>query len=149
MTTIARKPLACLAAAIALALSAATGSAGAQQEPSITGTWRIAALAAPGGALVDLDGTLAGRTEVTVDRHGLWLASAGCNRLRGTLEQDGQDLAVSEEVMATKMACQGPAGDLERRFMHFFPAAVRVDGMPDRVLLRDRSGAAVVLLVGK
>jgi heat shock protein HslJ len=149
MTKIARKPAATLAAAGLLLASVASGTAGAQQGPSITGTWRIAALAAPGGALVDLDGTLAGRTEVTVDRHGLWLASAGCNRLRGTLEQTGQALAVSDKVMATKMACQGPAGDLERRFLHFFPAAVQVDGMPDRVLLRDQSGAAVVLLVGK
>ncbi len=149
MTKIARNPAATLAAAGLLLASVASGTAGAQQGPSITGTWRIAALAAPGGALVDLDGTLAGRTEVTVDRHGLWLASAGCNRLRGTLEQTGQALAVSDKVMATKMACQGPAGDLERRFLHFFPAAVQVDGMPDRVLLRDQSGAAVVLLVGK
>lgn len=149
MTKIARKPAATLAAAGLLLASVASGTAGAQQGPSITGTWRIAALAAPGGALVDLDGTLAGRTEVTVDRHGLWLASAGCNRLRGTLEQTGQALAVSDKVMATKMACQGPVGDLERRFLHFFPAAVQVDGMPDRVLLRDQSGAAVVLLVGK
>jgi heat shock protein HslJ len=149
MTKIARNPAATLAAAGLLLASVASGTAGAQQGPSITGTWRIAALAAPGGALVDLDGTLAGRTEVTVDRHGLWLASAGCNRLRGTLEQTGQALAVSDKVTATKMACQGPAGDLERRFLHFFPAAVQVDGMPDRVLLRDQSGAAVVLLVGK
>jgi heat shock protein HslJ len=137
-------------AAILLALSAPSGSAAAEQHsPSVTGEWRIAAIATPGGALVDLDGDTALRTEVTIDRHGLWAASAGCNRLRGTLEQHGRTLDVSDRVMATKMDCKGPTGDLERRFMRYFPAAVQVDGMPGRVLLRDGSGAAVVLLVGK
>ncbi|GGE93260.1 hypothetical protein GCM10007285_21050 [Stappia taiwanensis] len=133
---------------LALAPVAAPAAAGGD-KPQIAGTWRIAALATSGGALVDLDLALAARTEVVVDRHGLWSASAGCNRLRGTLEQDGLDLKVSDKVMATRMACEGVAGDLERRFMKFFPAAVKVDGMPQRLLLRDGAGAAVVLLVGK
>ena len=140
-----------LGCAVALALStAATRSASAgDDKPAITGEWRIGALATDAGALVDLDGSASARTEVVIDRHGLWAASAGCNRLRGTLEENGGALQVSDRVMATKMACEGPEGDLERRFMKFFPAAVEVDGMSGRLLLRDSSGAAVVLLVGR
>ncbi|WP_051242846.1 META domain-containing protein [Stappia stellulata] len=125
------------------ALSAQTG------KPSIAGEWQIAALATANGALVDVDSALARRTEVVVDRHGLWAASAGCNRLRGTLEQTGRNLSVSERVMATKMACAGPSGDLEQRFLRYFPSVVEVDGMDKRLLLRDAGGAVVVLLVGK
>lgn len=124
-------------------------SAAEAQDLSVTGTWRIEALAAPGGALVDVDQGLSSRTEVTIDRHGMWLASAGCNRLRGTLQQMGHALSVSTRVMATEMACEGPSGDLERRFLHFFPVVKQIDGMPGRVLLRDQSGAAVLLLVNK
>ncbi|MBC2858403.1 META domain-containing protein [Stappia sp. 28M-7] len=137
-----------LAAAPLVGLSAHPSSAEAQ-DLSVTGTWRIEALAAPGGALVDVDQGLSSRTEVTIDRHGMWLASAGCNRLRGTLQQMGHALSVSTRVMATEMACEGPSGDLERRFLHFFPAVTQVDGIPGRVLLRDQSGAAVLLLVNK
>jgi heat shock protein HslJ len=136
--------------AVLLALLGMGGTLSAQgDKPSIAGEWRIAALATANGALVDLDAALARKTEVVIDRHGLWAASAGCNRLRGTLEQSGRVLSVSERVMATKMACAGPSGDLEQRFLRYFPSVVEIDGMDKRLLLRDAGGAVVVLLVGK
>ncbi|WP_349359824.1 META domain-containing protein [Stappia sp.] len=141
---IAALAVTCLGASLAPGVAAA-----GDDRPGIAGEWRIGAIATEAGALVDLDGATSARTEVVIDRHGLWAASAGCNRLRGTLEQAGRTISVSDRVMATKMACQGPAGDLERRFMKYFPAAVEVDGVAGRVLLRDASGAAVVLLVGR
>lgn len=148
----ARHPLSlAVAAGLSAALAAAPTTAHASDPsgPSLTGDWSIAAIATATGALVDLDAGTARRTEVKIDRNGLWVASAGCNRLRGTLEQKGRSLDVSSRVMSTRMACEGANGDLERRFMRYFPAAVQVDGMPGRVLLRDGSGAAVVVLVGK
>ncbi|WP_157727468.1 META domain-containing protein [Stappia sp. ES.058] len=135
---------------VLLAILGMGGALSAQgDKPSIAGEWQIAALATANGALVDLDAALVRKTEVVIDRHGLWAASAGCNRLRGTLEQSGRALSVSERVMATKMACAGPSGDLEQRFLRYFPRAVEVDGMDKRLLLRDAGGAVVVLLVGK
>ena len=134
---------------LALLASLIVPAAAEQANPSLTGEWGIAAIATATGALVDLDGGLTSSTEVRVDRHGLWMASAGCNRLRGTLEQNGRALDVSSDVMSTHMDCKGLNGDLERRFMRYFPAAVQVDGMPGRVMLRDGTGAAVVVLVGK
>jgi heat shock protein HslJ len=70
----------------------------------------------------------------------------GCNRFSGAADLSGSDLAF-RGIASTKMACPGPAMDLESRFLLTLEttASYRITG--DRLLLLDAVGKTIAELV--
>lgn len=66
---------------------------------------------------------------------------AGCNGFGGSYEVSGRTL-VPGPIMATKMACPGPAMEHERRALEILSGPVQMDYRDgDTLVLRGRSGA--------
>ena len=128
-----RALLACL-----LLLPAMAGHA--QPAPAPTGAWVVEALggAAPAGA--------AHRPDITFGDAGRVHGGSGCNRFMGGYTLDGAALRFGA-LAGTRMACEGPAMDLEQRFLDALASVRgwRADGAS--LLLTDAGGATLLRLV--
>ncbi|MEU3402707.1 META domain-containing protein [Streptomyces sp. NPDC006670] len=124
---IPRHPAGPVAAGLVLVLAALTGCTGAPQDgsgPPVTGRitatppeadapltvtgWTVTALA---GAPVPA--AAAGRARFTLAPDGTAGGSLGCNRFSAPAAVEGATVTFGP-VTSTRMACEGPAGEVER-----------------------------------
>jgi heat shock protein HslJ len=123
--------------ALALSLAACAGGA---QPGSLVGTeWR----------LVELDGkTLPERPAATLafTEPGKVAGSGSCNRYFGSVSVSGDRIGFSQ-VGATKMACMGPAGDLEPRYFAALQQAQRYELKDSQLLIHVQGQTAPLRFV--
>ena len=133
----AMRPMRALAWALpALALSLAACAGGAQPGGLLGTEWR----------LVEMDGqALPERPAATLafTEPGKVAGSGSCNRFFGSVTVSGDRIAFGQ-VGATKMACMGPAGQLEPRYFAALQQAQRYE-LGDRQLLIHIQGQAAPL----
>ncbi len=94
---------------LAVLLVSTLYSASSFAAPSMSGRWRIAAVA---GA----DGLDASRTQAEFAANGRFASTVGCNRIAGAAQISGSQLTFGP-LMATRMACPSPLGEIERAYM--------------------------------
>ncbi|PPD41515.1 MAG: hypothetical protein CTY15_13435 [Methylocystis sp.] len=95
--------------ALAAFLLASLVSAASFAAPSLTGRWSITAVA---GA----DGLEVARTRAEFATNGRFASTVGCNRIAGKPQIAGSQMTFGP-MMATRMACPGPLGEVERAYM--------------------------------
>jgi len=109
-------------------------AAPAQAQEKLSGNWRVerlegkAPLAASPITLQFADGRVAGR--------------ASCNRYGASVTSDGDNIAFGAP-MTTRMACQPPVMEQERRFLAFLARATQWTRMGDKLTIRTADGASL------
>ena len=123
--------------ALVLSLAACAGGA---QPGGLTGTdWR----------LVEMDGqVLPARPAATLDFNepGKVTGSGSCNRFFGSVTVSGSQIGFSA-IGATKMACMGPAGQLEPRYLAALQQAQRHEIKDGQLLIHVRGQATPLRFV--
>ncbi|MEV7613304.1 META domain-containing protein [Streptomyces sp. NPDC089799] len=91
------------------------GSAPRPPAPTLTGTrWSVDSLIT-GETVSSVPAGAEGRAELTIAADGAVTGSLGCNRFSSKAVVDGREITFGP-VAATRMACTGPAGEVERAF---------------------------------
>ncbi|MFF4371552.1 META domain-containing protein [Streptomyces sp. NPDC001594] len=153
---IPRHPAGPVAAGLVLVLAALTGCTGAPQDgsgPPVTG--RItstppeadAPLTVTGWTVTALDGApvpaaAAGRARFTLAPDGTAGGSLGCNRFSAPAAVEGATVTFGP-VTSTRMACEGPAGEVERtmtRLLGAGPLTWKVQGRTLTLTAADGQG---------
>lgn len=110
----------------------------AQTPPSLTGVnWQLTDVNINNGIVAAV-----GEATAVFGEDGSLSGSTGCNNYRTTFTQDGSALAISPEIISTRMACpDGALSEQEAAFLAALPqtATYQMDG--DRLELRDADGA--------
>lgn len=123
--------------ALVLSLAACAGGA---QPGGLAGTeWR----------LVEMDGqALPERPAATLafNEPGKVTGSGSCNRFFGSVTVSGHQIGFSQ-VGATKMACMGPAGQLEPRYFSALQQAQRYEIKDSQLLIHMQGQAAPLRFV--
>lgn len=84
-----------------------------------------AELAGTTWVLIDLDGSeelLGAAPTLEIGEDGTVGGSAGCNTYSGPYAAEGMEISIGP-LATTKMACEGPAGDIERTYLAALDAA--------------------------
>ena len=135
-------------AVITAACSATGGASGAPASGSTGGSggtiegvnWRLTKLP-QGGALVDVpqgvvaDARFAG---------GRVTGSGGCNSFTGPANVSGSAITIGQ-LASTEMACDGPAGDVERVYLANLVAAASFTATADALTLFDEGGTEILV----
>lgn len=101
--------------ALAVVLFASFFAAASFAAPSLTGRWRITSVA---GA----DGLDVSRARAEFAANGRFASTVGCNRMSGPSTVSGAQISFGP-MMATRMACPGPLGEVERAYMEALRSA--------------------------
>ncbi len=134
------RPLRALTWALpALALSLAACAGGAQPGGLVGTEWRLVEM--NGQALPEQPAATMAFTEP-----GKVAGSGSCNRYFGSVTLSGQQIGFSQ-VGATKMACMGPAGELESRYFAALQQAQRYEVKDGQLLIHVQGQAAPLRFV--
>jgi len=92
----------------------------------LEGEWRITEIATRDG-FREVPHKIAAETVLNVRPDGTIRATAGCNRIRGTLRQNGDNVRF-RELSTTKRACENPMARVERQIEEALRQADKVSG---------------------
>lgn len=110
-------------------------------QPSLEGRWILSGwggdepIRPQGAAFVEFD----------LDAQRAF-GALGCNRFSGAIDHSGSDLRF-RGIASTKMACQGPAMELESRFLLTLETTAAYRFEADRLTLLDAVGKTIAKLV--
>lgn len=116
------------------------GAAMADGTQTWIGTWRPVTIE---GREVPRDG---GNPEITFATDGSISGSLGCNRMGGRWSGTATALAFSN-IMSTRMACMGPAMDVELRFSALLDKPWRVERTPNGLTVWTAAGQSTFVKV--
>jgi len=138
----ATRPLRALAwalPAVALSLAACAGSGGTNPASLLGTEWR----------LVEMDGQiLPERPAATLafTEPGKVAGNGSCNRFFGSVTVSGEQIGFGQ-IGATKMACMGPAGQLEPRYFAALQQAQRYEVKNTSLVIHMKDQAAPLRFV--
>ncbi|MYT20685.1 META domain-containing protein [Streptomyces sp. SID7760] len=93
----------------------------APDAPLTTTAWTVTSLAGGQGA-ASVPAGAAGKAVFTIAPDGSASGSLGCNRFSAKATVDGHTLSFAP-LTSTRMACEGPVGELERKLTGLFAAS--------------------------
>jgi heat shock protein HslJ len=110
----------------------------AQVPPPLTGaTWMLTDININNGVT-----GAAGEATAVFSEDGYLSGFTGCNNYRTTFTQDGTALAISPEIISTRMACpEGALSEQEAAFLTVLPQTATYQISGGRLELRDANGA--------
>jgi heat shock protein HslJ len=111
----------------------------AEHDPVVgfAGQWVLSRLYDGGGTPVSFNDRMARMNPVSVDAQGRVSFSFGCNTVNGHLLQRGALIDTDGPLVMTRMACPGPAMDIERAIARAFDDAASFDTGGQRWTLFD------------
>lgn len=130
------KPLAILAVLLVLAgCSASTPRGPASDSTPAGAAWNLVAFGDGTAPLREITATFGDDGDIN--------GAAGCNRYFGTYERDGDGLTVSG-LGSTRMMCEPPVMEQERRFLDAVQSATHWAQQGDRLALSDVAGRVLL-----
>ncbi|MGW7457131.1 META domain-containing protein [Streptomyces sp. NPDC054797] len=117
----------------------------AADAPLTTTEWKVDALIS-GGTVSSVPAEAAGRARFTLAADGAASGVLGCNRFSAKVTVEATTLTFGP-VTSTRMACEGPAGEVERALTALFargPLTWRIQGQALTLTAPDGSGLTAV-----
>lgn len=104
-------------------------------------TWRLIQFSSEAPAADSLDEV---EVTATFSAEGRVAGRGGCNRYSGPFDRSGDELTFGAQA-STKMACMGPAMEVEKRFFNALRSVRRYEIRDRRLLLFDENDTRVLL----